>query len=77
MMNIKPVNDVTKCPKTRRELLYHLWGVGLTNVNVFREGSYYAITVGRIISATHLKRIGTLTYEQWEKLAKDVPKSII
>lgn len=70
-MNIRPAKDPTKCPRTRRELLAHLWGVDIF-CNVFKEGAYYAVrTYGRV-GATHVRRIDALTFEQWGRVAKDV-----
>lgn len=70
-MQIKPAKDPENTfPRTRRELLSHLWGVGLGTANIFREGAVYAPQCGGMISATHLRRIGSWSFADWEKEAK-------
>lgn len=74
-MKIQPAKDTARAPRTRRELLSHLWGVGLCDANVWREGSRYAIRAGRVISATGVRRLGALTFAQWEHLARTAPRT--
>ena len=58
-------------PKTRRELLFYLWyGEELTSFNIFKEGSFYAITAGKMIFATHLKCIDNWSFEYWADTIK-------
>lgn len=66
MLKIAP-RDASQCPKTRKELLYHLWGVGLNGVNIFREGPFYAAQIGKRIYATHSRRIGNWSFGEWEQ----------
>lgn len=66
-MKIQPALDPAACPTTRKALLYHLWGVGLANVNIAREGAFYAATIGTRIYATHARRIGHWSFAQWEE----------
>lgn len=68
--------DPERVPRSRRELLWFIWG-HMSNVNVFKEGAYYAIRVGRVISATHIRCINHLTKEQWLNLARGVPKEVL
>lgn len=70
-MKIEPNKKPTARPTTRRALLSHLWGRGI-QCNVFKEAGRYAITAFGIIAATHLRRIDTLTYEQWEKRVLEI-----
>ena len=65
-MKIQPARNPDGFPKTRRELLSHLWAVGHTTANVFREGRIYALVCEGVISATHLSRIGSLSFSEWE-----------
>lgn len=67
-MNIAPNKDPdNRSPKTRKELLYHLWGSGLTDVNIWKEGPFYACRIGRTIYATYLRRIDSLYFSEWER----------
>lgn len=53
-------------PKTRKELVSYLWGKGV-NANVFKEGPKYAVNFDGKIMATHLRTIGSLSFEEWER----------
>lgn len=66
-MKIQPAKDDSARPRTRRELLSHLWGIGLTSANVFREGPYYTLQAGRVLVATHLRCIDTWTFADWAR----------
>lgn len=70
-MNIRPAKDPTARPRTRRELLSHLWGIGLTGCNIAKEGPFYAITTPRHISATHLRTIDAHTFDGWTARFRD------
>lgn len=72
-MNIRPAKDATKRPATRRELLAHLWGVGL-QCNVFKEGAHYAVTAYGRIAATHARRITQYTFDGWAQVVRDVER---
>lgn len=65
-MRIAPAKNPNATPRTRKELLYHLWGVGIGDANVFREGAIYAATTGGKIYATHCRMIGNWSFAQWE-----------
>lgn len=75
-MNIRPAKDPgTRCPRTRKELLAHLWGIGLY-ANVFKEGPFWAIQYGNVIAATHRRRIDWDTFDQWAQMVRDVPEGL-
>jgi hypothetical protein len=66
-----------RAPRTRRELLSHLWALpDLKDCNVFKEGPFYALRVGRVIAATHLRTIDSLTFNQWAQRARSTPRSL-
>ncbi len=52
-------------PATRHELMFYLYGQGITHANVFKEGPQYIIIHGSTISATGITRINQLSFEQW------------
>jgi hypothetical protein len=71
-MNIRPAKDsANRCPRTRRELLAHLWGIGLY-ANVFKEGPVWAIQYDTVVAATHRRRINWDTYDQWAQMVRGV-----
>jgi hypothetical protein len=72
-MNIKPAKNPSAHPRTRRELLAHLWGVGITGCNVYKEGAFYTIKRGRTLAATGVRRINTFSFSEWQRKALDVP----
>jgi hypothetical protein len=70
-------------PRTRRELLAHLWarGIATGNVvlqacNVFKEGPFYAVHSGHIIAATHSRTIDSRTFSDWERFVINVPQGV-
>jgi len=69
-MNIAPAKNANAAPKTRRALLSHLWGLGL-ECNVFKEGPFYAVMAGGIISATHVRAIDDLSFNGWAARVND------
>ncbi len=73
-MKISPAKDVKSRPRTRRELLSHLWGVGLNSCNIFKEGPFYAATNGKIIAATHTRCIDSRNFEEWEQFVRNIPQ---
>ena len=73
-MKIATARNPDKCPATRRALLAHLWAKGL-NVNIWREGPLYVMHAGSVLSATHCRRISSLTFAQWENYAKNAPRA--
>jgi hypothetical protein len=61
-------NPDTERPRTRRELLKYLWfDRDVTDCNIFKEGPYYAVQAGRVIGATHMRTIDSMTFSQWEQ----------
>jgi hypothetical protein len=74
-MRIQPAKAPQKAPKTRRALLSHLWGRGYTDVYIWREGPMYIMLAGRIVTATHIRRITDMSFAQWENYAKNAPRS--
>lgn len=69
-MRIVPARKPNKYVTTRRGLLSHLWGIGLTNVNVWREGPFYACRVGDRVFATHVRALRNTTFNWWEERVK-------
>lgn len=74
-MNIRPHRTPDRsCPRTRRELLAHVWAhPDLHDTNVFKEGPFYAARKGRTISATHLRTIDSKTFDGWVQLLRSIP----
>lgn len=70
-MRIAPAANPTAFVATRRQLLSHLWGVGFTNVNVWREGPYYACRIGERVFATHVRALCNTTFAWWERRVKE------
>lgn len=67
-MRRKPI-DPTKTPRTRKELLQYLWDREVY-ANVCKEGPQYILECNGVCYATHLRRIDSLSFEQWEKDAR-------
>jgi hypothetical protein len=74
-MRIQPSKDPQKAPRTRRELLSHLWAVGYADVNIWREGPMYVLHSGSVLTATHCRRITAMSFSQWEAYVKNAPRS--
>jgi hypothetical protein len=72
-MNIKPAKNPAAHPRTRRELLAHLWGEGITDCDIYKEGARYTIKRGRTLAATGTRRINTFSFTEWQRKALDVP----
>ena len=53
-------------PTTRKELVTFLWNEGVS-ANVFKEGPKYAVRFDGVIMATHLRTIGSLSFEEWKR----------
>lgn len=66
MLRIEP-RKAGDSPRTRKELLYHLWGVGIADANIVREGAWYAASTQGRIFATHCRCIGNWTFGDWER----------
>lgn len=74
-MKIALARNPEGSPRTRRELLSHIWAhTDLRDTNVFKEGPFYAMRVGRVIAATHVRTIDAMTFNGWVKFARTVPK---
>ena len=73
-MNITPTKHPHKAPRTRRELLSHIWSFGI-DCDVFKEGPYYAIRMGRTISATHIRCINDFSFSAWLNKIQSVAKT--
>ena len=58
------MNKDLKTPKTRKQLVTWLWNNGIY-CNVFKEGPVYAIQYGRIIAATGIRCIDSLSFHEW------------
>lgn len=66
-MNIKPARDPNRAPRTRREVLSHIWACpGLESANIFKEGAFYAIRTKTGTAATHRRCIGAVSFATWE-----------
>lgn len=59
-------------PATRHELMFYLYGQGITHANVFKEGPQYIIIHGGMVSATGITRINQLTFQQWVEEVRKV-----
>jgi hypothetical protein len=70
--------DPLKCPRTRRELLQHLWAApDLHDTNVFKEGPYYTVRKGRVTAATHTRTIDSRSFAGWEQFVRNVPQGVL
>lgn len=59
------------CPRTRRDVLYHLWASGLY-VDICKQGPTYTLRYTMFGEATGIRRIDTLTFKQWEVMARSL-----
>lgn len=65
-MNIAAAKNPRAFVTTRRALLSHLWGVGLHDCNVFREGPLYTCRIGNTLHQTHIRGLCHTSYQWWE-----------
>ena len=69
------VQPPDKRPRTRKELLQHLWAI-IPDCNIFKEGPFYAVRHGRVIAATHTRCIDSRTFAGWEQFVRSTPKEL-
>jgi hypothetical protein len=74
-VRIALAKDDSQRPRTRRELLSHVWAhTDLRDTDVFKEGPFYAARKGRVIAATHSRTIDSRTFAEWVKFLRDIPE---